>query len=343
MKKLLKFVFLLTLCSVFAPLLTVGVAMDTPSEPVSQLTEPETLVVENQLTQTERSSYDENTVITLYTQGECREINLREYLTGVLAAEMSAGFPEEALKAQAVAARTYTHYKMNLYGAEQSPEAHQGADLCDDPGHCEAFADLAVQATELWGDSAEVYLQRLQEAVDATDGMILVYEEEPIAAVFCAAAGEKTESAADIWGSKLPYLVSVDSPGGQDCSRYHGTVTMEQTAFVETMKNKWPDADFSDPPTAWFRDSHRTEVGSVMDVLVGGVRLTGSEVRQALGLNSANFKVKVEGENLVFTTVGYGHGVGMSQYGARYYAMDGQTYDQILYHYYPGTQLQLQG
>ena len=80
-----------------------------------------------------------------------------------------------------------------------------------------------------------------------------------------------------------------------------------------------------------------------MDVLVGGVRLTGSEVRQALGLNSANFKVKVEGENLVFTTVGYGHGVGMSQYGARYYAMDGQTYDQILYHYYPGTQLQLQG
>jgi stage II sporulation protein D len=135
----------------------------------------------------------------------------------------------------------------------------------------------------------------------------------------------------------------VDSPGGEDCSRYYGEVTISQSDFVKTMQSQWPEIDFSGQPTAWFRDSHRTEAGSIIDVLVGDVRLKGSEVRQALGLNSANFKVKVEGENLIFTTIGYGHGVGMSQYGARYFALNGDTYDQILSHYYPGTQLRLQG
>ncbi len=343
MKKLLKFVFLLTLCTLFTPLLTIGVVENVNTEPDAQLSEPDSMVSENHLLQTKQESYDINTLITLNTQGECREINLQEYLTGVLAAEMSAGFPEEALKAQAVAARTYTLYKLNLYQEGQSPEEHQGADLCDNPGHCEAFADLAVQAADLWGDSAEIYQQRLLAAVEATDGIILVYEEEPIAAVFCAAAGPKTERAVDVWGSDLPYLNSVDSPGGEECSQYYGEVTIAQSEFVKTLQSRWPETDFSGQPTAWFRDSHRTEAGSVIDVLVGGVRLKGSEVRQALGLNSANFKVKVEGENLIFTTTGYGHGVGMSQYGARYFALDGHTYDQILYHYYPGTQLQLQG
>ena len=98
--------------------------------------------------------------------------------------------------------------------------------------------------------------------------------------------------------------------------------------------------DFSQPPSAWFKDSHRSEAGSVIDVLVGEVRIKGSEVRQTLGLNSSNFKVRVEGENLVFTTIGYGHGVGMSQFGARFLALDGKSYDQILSHYYPGTALQ---
>ena len=343
MKKLLKFVFLITLCTVLTPLLTVGIVENNSEKMEIPLSEPETMVSENHLLQLEPKQFDKNTMITLYTQGECREIDLQEYLTGVLAAEMSAGFPEEALKAQAVAARTYTFYKLHLYEEEQRPEAHHGADLCDDPGHCEAFSDLAVQAADLWGDSAAIYQQRLQAAVEATDGLILVYEEQPIAAVFCAAAGEKTEKAEDIWGNDLPYLICVDSPGGEDCSQYYGERVISQSEFVKIMQSNWPETNFSGQPTAWFRDSHRTEAGSIIDVLVGDVRLKGSEVRQALGLNSANFKVKVEGENLIFTTIGYGHGVGMSQYGARYFALDGYTYDQILSHYYPGTQLQLQG
>ena len=340
MKKLLNFVLFLTLCAISMPVVTVGLAATQEEVPL----EPhEPLVSETVLAQTQQQKrYDEETAVTLLCGGEVRELSLKDYLQGVLAAEMPAGFPEEALKAQAVAARTYTLYKMTLY-REGADTVHQGADLCDDPGHCEAFADLTTQAAALWGDSADIYRQRLQEAVEQTDGMILVYEDQPIAAVFCAASTEKTESAKDIWGSDLPYLVSVDSPGGQDCSRYEGTVAMAQTDFAEAVQAQFPQADFSEPPGTWFRDSHRSEAGSVLDVLVGGVRLTGSQVRQLVGLNSANFTVKVQGADLVFSTVGYGHGVGLSQYGARYLALDGQCYDQILGHYYPGTQLRLEG
>lgn len=341
MKKLLKLVMFLTVCAISMPIFTVGLTAAAQQEPATEPYEP--LRSETVLAQTPtQSSYDGETRVTLLYGGAVRELSLREYLLGVLAAEMPAGFPEEALKAQAVAARTYTLYKKALYEASED-NAHRGADLCDDPGHCEAFADLTTQAAALWGESAEIYRQRLQTAVEETDGMILVYEEEPIAAVFCAAATEQTESAKDIWGSDLPYLVSVESPGGRDCSRYEGTVTVAQTDFAKAVQGQFPEADFTEAPGTWFRDSHRSEAGSVLDVLVGGVRLTGSQVRQIADLNSANFTVRVQGADLVFSTVGYGHGVGLSQYGARYLALDGQTYDQILSHYYPGTQLRLEG
>lgn len=340
MKKLLKFVLFLTVSVLSMPLLTVGLAAET-KEKLPE--EPDALVSETVLAQRQpQKRYDAETTVTLLCGNEVRQLSLEDYLLGVLAAEMPAGFPEEALKAQAVAARTYTLYKMALY-ADGEDSLHQGADLCDDPSHCEAFADLTTQAAVMWGDSAQIYSQRLQTAVTETDGMILVYEDEPIAAVFCAAATDRTESAKDIWGSDLPYLVSVESPGGRDCSRYEGTVTVAQTDFAAAVRAQFPEADFSQAPSTWFRDSHRSAAGSVLDVLVGEVRLSGSQVRQLAGLNSANFTVKVQDADLVFSTVGYGHGVGLSQYGARYLALDGQTYDQILSHYYPGTQLRLEG
>lgn len=340
MKKLLKFVFILTLCSLSLPLIVPGTAEEAAADPY----EPGVLAAESVLTQAPPSvGYDETTTLRLQTGGTVQELTLRDYLTGVVAAEMPAGFPEEALKAQAVAARTYTLYKMALYSQSGGAEAHPDADLCDDPTHCEAFARLETQAASLWGDGAEIYRQRVEQAVDSTDGLILIYDDEPIAAVFCAASTPLTESAADVWGSDLPYLVSVESPGGQDCSRYEDTVTISQDAFAAAIRRDWPEADFSRPPAEWFHDSHRSQAGSVLDVLVGGVRLTGSQVRQAAGLNSANFTVRVQGDDLVFSTIGYGHGVGLSQYGARYLALEGRTYDEILGHYYPGTALQLLG
>ncbi len=338
MKKLLKNVFLLTVCALFLPVLTVGLTAQEEPLPL----EPETVVSETVLHTVPKRQQDAQTTVRLLQGASVRELSMTDYLIGVLAAEMPAGFPEEALKAQAVAARTYAFYKMALY-QEGADESHKGADLCDDPAHCEAFVDLAQQAGALWGESADIYRQRVETAVKETDGLILVYEDEPIAAVFCAASAPQTERAGDIWGQDLPYLISVDSPGGQDCSQYYGTVTISQADFAAAIQKAWPEADFSSAPNLWFMDSHRTEAGSIMDVLVGGVRLSGSDVRQAIGLNSANFTVKVQGSDLVFSTIGHGHGVGMSQYGARYLALDGQTYDQILAHYYPGSQLRLEG
>ncbi len=340
MKKLLKFVFFLTLCSLSLPLLLQGTAEGT----VTELHEPGALSAESALIQlTQSAGYDDATMLRLQTDGAVRELTLREYLIGVVAAEMPAGFPEEALKAQAVAARTYTLYKMSLYADGGGESGHADADLCDDPAHCEAFADLETQSVSLWGEGEAIYRQRVEQAVDSTDGLILIYDGEPIAAVFCAASTPLTESAADVWGSDLPYLISVESPGGQDCSRYEDTVTISQEAFAAAVQTEWPEADFSKPPAEWFNDSHRSQAGSVLDVLVGGVRLTGSEVRQTVGLNSANFTVRVQGDDLVFSTIGYGHGVGLSQYGARYMALEGRSYDEILSHYYPGTALQLLG
>lgn len=345
MKKLLQAAAFLTFAAFFLPVLTVGFS-DTAQQ-TAALTEHEEdvrtlpLVSETGLPLSAKNadSYDRSQTVTLWQDGALREMSLREYLIGVVAAEMPAGFPEEALKAQAVAARSYALYKLALYdGTDQ--EEHHGAQLCADSGHCEAFIDLAVQASELWADGAEVYAGRITDAVEQTDGWVLTWEQEPIAAVFCAASGARTETAEDIWGAALPYLVSVDSPGGTECSRYYGQVCMAQTDFAAMVREQYPAAQLSGAPEQWFQQVERSASGSVLRLKLGGVTVTGREIRSLVGLNSANFTVRTQGDQLIFETEGYGHGVGMSQYGARYLALAGQSCEEILAHYYPGTLLE---
>ena len=242
------------------------------------------------------------------------KLALGDYLEGVLAAEMPASFPPEALKAQAVAARTYTLYKLNAY--EQGvaiPDIHQGAQLCDDFTHCKAYVNLEENQQTLWGDQAKEYRKAIQEAVESTDGMVVTYEGQAIAAVFHAASSGKTEDALDVWGASHPYLVSVDSPGEEACPNYYGTVSITPQEFAKKFWEKHPEANFNDPPQGWFRASQRSQTGGIIHVLVGGVRVSGSEIRTLLGLNSTNFTLQASDSALVFSTVGYGHGVGMSQ------------------------------
>ena len=238
MKKLLQLAALLTLTAFFLPVLTVGFpirAAEAGEEgllPVAGTAEARLeTAAETELRQPEQPGYDASQTVTLWQDGAVREMTLGEYLVGVVAAEMPAGFPEEALKAQAVAARSYALYKLALY--EKSPqEVHHGAQLCADAGHCEAFADLSLQAAALWPSGAEVYEARIRSAVEQTDGWVLTWEEQPIAAVFCAASAQQTETAEDIWGAALPYLVSVESPGGDQCGKYYGQVTLSQADFA---------------------------------------------------------------------------------------------------------------
>ena len=273
--------------------------------------------------------------ITVQDGQEVREMELETYVADVVAGEISPDFPVEAIRAQAVAARTYAVYKREAGRPAQHPDAY----VCTDPAHCAAFVDLAVQASARWGESAEANRSAIEQAVQDTAGQIVTYDKKPIIAVFSAAAGERTETAADVWGSEIPYLQSVESPGGESCPKYHGTVTLTADEVRERAAQTFPAADLTGDPAEWFKASERSEAGGIITVKFGGVRVQGTALRTMLGLHSTNFTVSVQDNRLTFTTVGYGHGVGLSQWGARYLAEQGKSWRQILAHYYPGTEI----
>lgn len=338
MKRLLTATLLVVLLSYGLPLLTLGV------EPEEKQPEPQQEEArDGQAVQVSGQSYDEKTQVTVLTEGQVQTMPLSRYLRGVVAAEMPASFPPEALKAQAVAARTYTLYKLQAYeqGVE-IPESHKGAQLCDDFSHCKAYVDLDQVEQSLWGDKAAQYRAVIDSAVGDTDGMVAAYQGEPIAAVFHAASSGRTEDALDVWGASHPYLTSVDSPGEQDCPKYQGQVSVTPQQFAEKFLAAHPEADLSQPPDTWFRDSNRSQSGGIINVLVGGVRVSGTEIRSLLGLNSTNFTLKASPDALVFSTLGYGHGVGLSQYGARALALEGKSFSDILKWYYQGIEITIQ-
>lgn len=276
-----------------------------------------------------------NGEITVSIHGEARTMPLESYVEGVVAAEISPDFPEEAIKAQAVAARTYAVYKVNA----GRPMQHRDADVCDDYTHCAAYLDLAAAASARWGEAADANTQKIQKAVRDTAGEILTAEGKAIVAVFHSASAARTESAKDIWGSDIPYLKSVVSPGGSACERYEGTVRMTHEEFRKKIAESYPAADLSGDPSRWFETSTRSDAGSVIVCTLGGVQVKGTDLREILGLNSSNFTLTIDEDTITFHTIGYGHGVGLSQYGAKYYAGQGYSYDKILAHYYPGTAL----
>ncbi|MBR5390709.1 MAG: stage II sporulation protein D [Clostridia bacterium] len=340
MKKLLRFSALLTIFALLTPALVAALPLKSVEPSVSPdfVSRSYPMAAESSPAfPAGTTRFDEKETVTVWDGQRLETMTLRDYLEGVLAAEMPADFPEEALKAQAVAARTYTLYKMAM--ATETEDVHHGAQLCTDPAHCEAFLDLAAQAAAVWGDSAEVYSQRISRAVEETDGLILTYQNEPIAAVFCAASAGQTESAYDVWGTELPYLVNVDSPGGQACGKYLGEVRVAQSVFRDAVAARHPEASFSDRPEEWITDAERSPAGGVKYLTVGGVRVSGREIRQCFDLNSTNFTIRAADGDLIFSTVGYGHGVGLSQFGARHMALSGEGFETILSHYYPGTQL----
>ena len=179
----------------------------------------------------------------------------------------------------------------------------------------------------------------IRAAVRDTEGEILTSEGTPIAAVFHCVSGPRTESAADVWGEDVPYLQSVVSPGGTAFDGYESAVTVSADDFREKAGSAFPAADLSDPPSAWFKASVRSDAGGIKTVKLGGVTVEGTAVRELFGLRSTNFTVTTADDSLTFHTIGYGHGVGLSQYGAKYMAENGADYREILAHYYPGTEL----
>lgn len=260
------------------------------------------------------------------------EMTLGEYLVGVVRAEMPASFEEEALKAQAVAARTYTIYKIQTGGNHGDT-----ADICTDSTCCQAYLG-EEQARKNWGKKADSYEAKIRAAVRETDGETILYDGQPILAVFHSASAGRTRSAGSVWTSDLPYLQSVASPeNGASIPNYYSRVEISASEFREKFLAAHPEADLSGPVSGWIANPVTDSAGSVDTVSIGGVTVRGTAVRSLFGLRSACFEWEVQGETIVFFVTGYGHGVGMSQYGANAMAREGSDHIAILTHYYTGT------
>ncbi len=248
------------------------------------------------------------------------EMTTKDYIFGVVAAEMPALFESEALKAQAVAAYTFAYTKSI---ANKDKEYDISTDFATD----QAFITREA-AREKWGEKADVYEQKIDAALEAVSGIIITYKNEPITAVYHAVSSGKTEDAKDIWGGEVPYLKSVSSEWDKLNEKY--SYKTEFTAEELSAKLGMKLTDTSECFTAF----KRTKAGTVKSVTVGGKKLTGEEVRKKLDLRSANFNVEYKEGKFIFTCYGYGHGVGMSQVGADSMAKQGSDYKEILLHYY---------
>ena len=259
------------------------------------------------------------------------EMPLADYLQGVLRAEMPASFAQEALCAQAVAARTYTRYKL------QNGGNHGGtADICTDHTCCQAYLSREKAAAN-WGENAERYEAKIENAVSATDGQVMLYGGAPILAVFHSSSASETWSSGQVWTQDLPYLQSVSSPESSDnVPNYYSTVKQTEAEFRETFLAAHPEADLSGPASGWVTDVVRQGV-HVERVTIGGVTVSGPAVRSLFGLRSASFDIETGDGSVTFYVTGYGHGVGMSQYGANAMAESGSTWQEILAHYYTGV------
>ena len=271
--------------------------------------------------------------ITVLQGGQVRKTTLAAWLPGVVAAEMPAAFEPEALRAQAVAARTYV-----LDHAAHRPKRHPEADVCDDPGCCTAWCS-EEELEQKWGADAQANRARIEQAVASTDGEILTYTGEPIRAVFHASSAGQTESSAALWGER-PYLISVTSPEtAEDVPNYVVTSELTADALRAAVTAAHPDCVFPDDPAQWLAPPEHDASGRVASQQVGSLTLTGAEMRSLLKLRSTAYTVQYADGVFRFTTTGSGHGVGMSQYGANVMAKSGSTYREILLHYYPNTEL----
>ena len=186
-----------------------------------------------------------------------------------------------------------------------------------------------------WGNDYDFYHARIKDAVFATKGEFLTYDNEPIMAVFHSMGGGQTQNSADVWSSQLPYLVSVPSPGEEEAANYHSSITIPFESFCSTIKAAYPQAkiqSYLDISTPTLNPS-----GHVKSIIIGSVTIPGGTMRSLFNLRSTRFDLSFSGDNVTFNVTGYGHGVGMSQYGANAMAKKGKTYKEILSHYYQGV------
>lgn len=256
-----------------------------------------------------------NVEIYITKEDRYETISFEQYIQGVVASEMPSSFKSEALKAQAVASRTYALGKLLA-----------GSKLCDSV-HCQAYRCDSISA-------------KVKRAVKDTEGQVLLYQGELAAhALYFASSGGDTENSQDVFVSAKPYLVSVASSFEPGATHKEEKLSLTLSDFASKLKEAFPSSDFGTIKKSAIKIRSHTKGGRVETVQIGRKTLSGSDIRSALGLYSSRFTISFKGNKILFTTSGSGHGVGMSQYGAEGFARKGKTYRQILAHYYRGTKV----
>ena len=266
--------------------------------------------------------------------GEVEEVAIDTYLVNVVSAEMPADFEIEALKAQAVVARTYTIYKIQN-------KKHDNADICDDSACCQAWVSKEERFAR-WEESVrESNWQKIEQAVNETKGKIITYEGKPINAFFHSNSGGKTEIPVNVWGGTgYPYLQVVETSGEDNYTQYNSEVVLSNEELLEKLKVNYSDISIDFNNNDDLKILEYTDSGRVRTVKFGNHNLSGTETRSLLGLRSTNFEIIKENENIKFSVKGYGHGVGMSQTGANTLAKEGKSYEDIINHFYIGVVIQ---
>ena len=260
-------------------------------------------------------------IAVLQADGTIYNMELETYLVGVVLGEMPLSFNIEALKAQAVVARTYTLRRSTV------SKKHPGGAVCVNSACCQAYC-----APEVFG--SKVLLEKAKTAVSETAGQVVTYNGALIEATYFSCSGGRTEDAVAVWGEEVPYLQAVDSPGEESAAHYTDTINFTAEEFARRL-----GLSGKGDPAMWIGSETYTAGGGVDKITIAGKVFRGTELRQKLELPSTLFSVTAAGDVVKIVTKGFGHRVGMSQYGAEAMAANGSSYREILTHYYPGTSL----
>ncbi len=267
---------------------------------------------------------------------EIKEIDVEEYVAGVVSSEMQVNFEKEALKAQAVAARTY-YYSKRLSSCSEG----QGAEICDSI-HCQVYTTKEEKLTTWPESERESNWNKIREAVKETEGDVLVYNGELVKyPQFFSTSSGKTENCIDVFSEDIPYLKSIESPGEEIAPKFKSIVNIDKSTFINTITSNYRNTNLNyENLQNNIKILSRTEGGAVKEIKLGKVTISGVEFRNLFNINSANFTLNIVENEVIINCTGYGHGVGMSQWGANIMAKEGKNYKDILKHYYSGVNIE---
>ena len=281
------------------------------------------------------SQFEDTFRILDTASGKVVTVNTLEYIRGAIAAEMPFTFHSQALIAQGIAA--YTNAVRSRMEQQQNPDPLlKGADLSADPDALQSWTN-EERIKEWYGIYADTAWKKICEAADTAAEYLLIYEGAPIMAAYCSMSCGNTESAENVWGGSIPYLTAVESSGDLLAPNSTSVVTLSPEVLVQKLNAAGYSLNGSLPCSEWFGKTERSESGYVLKQQVGEYEISGRELRTLFSLRSSCFDVSFDGSAFHFTVSGYGHGVGLSQYGADYMARQGSDFIAILQHYYPGV------